>query len=115
MALAEGGKIDTVLYSASCGALNSTATAGNGAAIRINPIKYRAEPQKAGVLPVVLDRCRLSVSPIRRHTSSQKISRKLSQRFHDANSGCMIAHGNLRHAMKSDPSLFAPFRAPYAP
>src|SRR6202163_4227393 len=27
----------------------------------------------------------------------------------------MIAHGNLRHAMNSDPSPFPPFRAPYSP
>src|SRR5258707_12834870 len=27
----------------------------------------------------------------------------------------MIAHGNLRHAMKSDPSHFPPAPAPYAP
>src|ERR1700681_1968449 len=27
----------------------------------------------------------------------------------------MIAHGNLRHAMNSDPSPFSPFRAPYSP
>src|ERR1700681_579719 len=27
----------------------------------------------------------------------------------------MIAHGNLRHAMMSDPSSFIPFTAPYAP
>src|SRR5205823_1262924 len=47
-------------------------------------------------------------------TSNKKIWRKLQQRFHDANSGGMIARGSLRHAMK-DPSLFPSFGAPYAP
>src|SRR6202040_2288340 len=55
----------------------------------------------------------LPSTPFRRHFN-KKIPRKLQQRFHDANSGCMIAHGNLRYAMK-DPSLFPSFRAPYAP
>src|ERR1019366_1335706 len=92
---------------------------------------------------------------------AKKLQRKLSQRFHDAKTGCMMAHGNHRarsakvesgfasdralnycrahdlyakpltppgqarghaladhapgHAMKSDPLLFPPFTAPYAP
>jgi hypothetical protein len=72
MDFVEGGKIDTVLYSAACGALNSTARAGNGAAIRIDPTKDTAKPQNAKLLPRLPDRTRLSASPIGRHTSSQK-------------------------------------------
>ena len=67
MEFAEGGKIDTVVYSASCGALNSIANAGSGAAIRINPIKLTAEAQNARILPPPPDRFRPSISPIRRH------------------------------------------------
>jgi hypothetical protein len=76
MDFAEGGKIDTVLYSAACGALNSTATAGNGAAIGINPTKDMAKPQNTKVLPALPDRSRLFASPIRRHISSQKTPAK---------------------------------------
>src|ERR1700736_4395374 len=72
MRCAEGGKIDTVLYSAACGALNSSEYAGAGTAIRTNPIAAMARPQHPGVLPALPARCRLSVSPIDRHTSSQK-------------------------------------------
>jgi hypothetical protein len=43
MESADGGKIDTVVYSASCGALNSIANAGSGAAISVNPNKLPAE------------------------------------------------------------------------
>jgi hypothetical protein len=75
MDLAEGGKIDTVLYSAATGALNSTARAGTAAAIRINPDRATARPQNARVLPRLPDRSRLSVNPIGRHISSQKKSR----------------------------------------
>src|SRR6202158_1627339 len=72
MRCAEGGKIDTVLYSAACGALNSTANAGDGAAIRISPIRDMADAQDAGVLPALPARSRQSVSPIDHHTSSHK-------------------------------------------
>src|ERR1700732_5100901 len=76
MRCAEGGKIDTVVYSASCGALNCTAKAGIGAAIHMNPIKVMADAQNARVLPRLPDRCRPFASPIPRHTSSQKIQPK---------------------------------------
>jgi hypothetical protein len=76
MRCAEGGKIDTVVYNASCGALNCTAKAGIGAAISIDPIKVMAEAQNAGISPRLPDRCRLFASPILRHTSSQKIQAK---------------------------------------
>src|SRR5882757_2977029 len=72
MDFAEGGKIDTVLYSAACGALNSAACAGNAAATGTSAARDMAKPQNAGVLPAPPDRCRLSPRPIRRHTSSQK-------------------------------------------
>src|SRR6266851_3943808 len=72
MDFAEGGKIDTVLYSAATGALNSTARAGIGAAIGINPDSAMAKPQNPKVSPRLPDRSRLSVSPIGRHISSQK-------------------------------------------
>jgi hypothetical protein len=91
MDFAEGGKIDTVLYSAACGALSSVAGADDGPAIRINPTKDAARPLNAEVLSGLQDRSlRLCVDPIRRHTLRQKISRKLSQRFHAAKTGCMI-------------------------
>src|SRR6202171_2519655 len=115
MDFAEGGKIDTVLYSAATGALNSTASAGTGAAIGINPHRAMARLQNAKVLPRLPDRSRSPISPIGRHIRAKKISRKLTQRFHDAKTGCMIAHGNLKRAMNFDPSLFPPFKAPYAP
>src|ERR1700730_10723450 len=115
MDFAEGGKIDTVLYSAATGALNSTARAGTGAAIGINPHRAMARLQNAKVLPRLPDRSRSPISPIGRHLRAKKISRKLTQRFHDAKTGCMIAHGNLKRAMNFDPSLFPPFKAPYAP
>src|SRR6202048_709621 len=115
MDFAEGGKIDTVLYSAATGALNSTARAGTGAAIGINPHRAMARLQNAEVLPRLPDRSRSPISPIGRHLRAKKISRKLTQRFHDAKTGCMIAHGNLKRAMNFDPSLFPPFKAPYAP
>src|ERR1700681_4305368 len=115
MDFAEGGKIDTVLYSAATGALNSTASAGTGAAIGINPHRAMARLQNAEVLPRLPDRSRSPISPIGRHLRAKKISRKLTQRFHDAKTGCMIAHGNLKRAMNFDPSLFPPFKAPYAP
>ncbi|WP_197033587.1 hypothetical protein [Bradyrhizobium sp. URHD0069] len=54
-----------------------------------------AEAQNAKVLPCPPGRLRLSVSLIRRHTSSKKISPKLSQRFHDAKTACMMAHETL--------------------
>src|SRR5258708_23912535 len=72
MDFAEGGKVDAVLYSAGTGARNSTARAGIGAAIGVNPDSAMAKPQNAKVLPRQLDRSRLSVSPIGRHISSQK-------------------------------------------
>ena len=72
MRCAEGGKIDTVEYSAACGALNSSASAGAEAASGTSPIKTMAKPQKAGVLPALPGRARLPVDPIRHHISSQK-------------------------------------------
>src|ERR1700726_2969694 len=72
MRRAEGGKIDTVLYNASCGALNCTAKAGAGAAIGAKPIKNTAAAQNAGVLPRPPDRSRRFVSPILRHASQPK-------------------------------------------
>jgi hypothetical protein len=71
MRCAEGGKIDTVLYSAACGALNSAAYAGNEAEIRTSPITRMAKPQNPGVLPLP-DRFRLPLGLIRCHTSNQK-------------------------------------------
>ena len=75
MRCAEGGKIDTVLYSAACGALNSTARAGNTVATRASPIKDMAIPQNPWGLPLP-DRSCPPVSSIRCHTSSQKILAK---------------------------------------
>src|ERR1700676_4613936 len=72
MRCAEGGKIDTVLYTASCGALNCTAKAGAGAATGAKPIKNTAAAQNAGVLPRPPDRSRRFVSPILRHASQPK-------------------------------------------
>jgi hypothetical protein len=111
MDFAEGGKIDTVLYNAATGALNSTASAGTGAAICVNPKRAMAKPQNAKVLPRLPDRSRLPVSPIRRHTSSKKTSRKLPQRFHDAKTGCMIAHRKRRARSAKVESGFASDRA----
>src|SRR3979411_694524 len=95
MDFADGGKIDTVVYSASIGALNSIARAGTGAPIRIHPITDMAKPQNARVLPRLPDRSRLSVSPIGPAFRVKKVPRELSQLFRDAKTGCMIAHGNL--------------------
>jgi hypothetical protein len=62
MRCAEGGKIDTVVYSAACGALNSTARAGNAIAVKANPARARAKT--AGVLPPPPNRSRRSVNRI---------------------------------------------------
>jgi hypothetical protein len=64
MDFAEGGKIDTVEYSAAIGALNSTASAGIAVAIRINPASKVAARQSAGSAP---DRSRLSANLMHRH------------------------------------------------
>jgi hypothetical protein len=72
MDFAEGGKIDTVLYSAAIGALSSTARAGTGIAIRINPTTNIAMLQNAGGLPDTSNRSRPFVSLMRRHISSHQ-------------------------------------------
>src|SRR5450631_3360636 len=92
MRCAEGGKIDTVVYNASCGALSCTAKAGTGATIGMKPANAKAA-QNARVLPRLPDRSRRFASPMLRRTSSQKITRKLSQRFRNAKAGGVIAQG----------------------
>jgi len=54
----------------------------------------------------------LSVSLIGRTLSSQKIRRKLSQRFHEAKIGGMTEHRNPGHTMTPDGSPCPPFTAP---
>jgi hypothetical protein len=76
MDLAEGGKIETVLYSAACGSLNSSANAGNEAPIRIDPTNDTAQPQNVRVLLRMPDRFRLPVSPIGRRARKSKKSRE---------------------------------------
>src|ERR1700750_410215 len=100
MAEGDGGEIETVLYSAACGAVSSTATAGHGATVRIAPINIANRPT-IGTLPGLPDRPCLFRNVIRRRTSRSKIGRNLSQRFRDSKPGSMIGplqtgHGNLR-------------------
>jgi hypothetical protein len=64
MRCAEGGKIDTVLYSASWGALNSSECAGNAAAVTTNPARAMAKPHNARVLLPPPYRSHLSLNPI---------------------------------------------------
>jgi RHH-type proline utilization regulon transcriptional repressor/proline dehydrogenase/delta 1-pyrroline-5-carboxylate dehydrogenase len=111
MRSAEGGKIDTVEYSAACGALNSVARAG--VATTADPIKTDAQIVSAVALP---DRSRLPLSRIRCRTSSQKNPAKAiaavsrcQGRLHDR-----LAE-NLKCVMNADSSTQLPFAAPYAP
>src|SRR5450756_2013728 len=115
MRCADGGKIDTVLYSAACGALNSSECAGDDAPVRADPVRHRANPQSRRVLPGAPDRSRRPFISAIGRLQVKKIPRKLSQRFHDAKTGGMIAHGNLRRAMNADRSLVPLFETPYAP
>jgi hypothetical protein len=75
MRCAEGGKIDTVEYSAACGALNSAARAGTAPPMQVNPIKLTADAQTVRALALP-DRSRLPLSRIRRRTSQPKKSGK---------------------------------------
>jgi hypothetical protein len=71
-----------------------------------------AKPQNAKLLPDLPDCSRLSISLIDRTLSSQKIRRKLSQRFHEAKIGGVIEHRNPGHTMTPDSSPCPPFTAP---
>ena len=61
-----------MLYSAACGAVSSTAIAGDDPTVRIVPIDDIANPQIASRLPGLPDRLRFFRNVIRRHTSHQK-------------------------------------------
>jgi hypothetical protein len=68
--------------------------------------------RNAKLLPDLPARSRLSISLIDRTLSSQKIRRKLSQRFHEAKIGGVIEHRNPGHTMTPDSSPCPPFTAP---
>ena len=65
MDFADGGKIDTELYSAAWAALNSVAGAADGPASRTKPAKHAASPKNAEVLPAPAHRLRLPFDFIR--------------------------------------------------
>jgi hypothetical protein len=64
MRCADGGKIDTVLYSAACGALNSSEWTGTEAPNRAQPARARTYPHDREALRVPADRRLRFVNPI---------------------------------------------------
>jgi hypothetical protein len=92
MRWAEGGKIETVLYSAACGALSSSEYAGEQATNGNDPTSPIAKPKHATIEPPLRARWPLFASPIRHHIHFY-IRRKLSQRFRDSNTGGMMCTG----------------------
>src|SRR6476620_9278645 len=115
MRCADGGKIDTVLYSAACGALNSSECTGRKAANRAQLARARTAPHDREALRVPADRCLRFVNPIATSVPARnKSHEKLSRRFDDAKTGGMIEGENPGPAMTSDRALPPGFKAAYA-
>src|SRR5471030_2146915 len=118
MDLAEGGKIDTELYSSACGALSSRAQAGDTPASRHDPIPDMARPQSTGAHHGLPGRARLCVGSIRsvrwlknpanNYRSILRVPRPIVALPHDT-------VGNMKCTGEPDPSSFPTFEAPYAP
>src|SRR5882672_8647138 len=95
----EGGKIDTVVYSAATGALSSTARAGNGAASVVRPAMEIITRRNMRIVPNPPDCCCLPANRYPEHQRQPRIRQKLSPRYCDAKTVSMIGHRNLGQVM----------------
>src|SRR2546430_6436306 len=107
MDFADGGKIDTVAYSAATGALSSDARAGHGAASKARPATAMIAWRNLRMVPPFWIVVAYPPTARSAHQPRPTIRQKLSQRWCDAKTGSMTGHRNLGLVMASTGSVTA--------